>query len=186
MKIVSQFFYSILIVLLVFFINLIFLNLLPHPFNQINLIFVFLIWLIIYKSNIQPLWLGVALAVLAELYSLATFGVLLAAIILSLLLVSWFLLNIFTNRSIYIVLVSGFLGLTSFRIFYWLFFSLTNLFKSAPLHLPSSFLNESLWSITLSSIALAVFYSVTSLFITRLKPEYLHTKGNRYELWRSI
>lgn len=157
----------------IFIIHLAAINLLPYPFSHLNVVFLLFTWLIIFSGQTKILYLGLPLAFLLELYSPAPFGVITLSFLISLSLVSWFLFNLLTNRSLYIVFLAGFSGLLLYRFLFILILFILNLFKGgAPLLLPEVLLNIFL-EIILTSLALVVFYFLTSLFIRRLNPAYV-------------
>jgi len=143
---------------------------LPYPFNQINIIFAIIIWLIIFTNQINVLWVLLPVSFLVEIFSPALFGVFSAAAFLSLSLVSWFLLNIFVDRSVYIVLLSGILGVLGFRLLKVL---LSGILLKYNFLSSTEILIDWLWEIALTAATLAVFYFFTSLFTKRLHPEYI-------------
>lgn len=159
--------------IVIFIVHLLVINLFPYPFNHINTVFLCLFWLVIFSGQSKILWLALPLAFLLELFSPVPFGVITAALILSLAIIGWFLFNIFTNRSLYIVFLSAFLGLLLYRLLFVLILYILNLFKGGyQLLLPEILLNIFL-EIILTAGVLTFFYFLTTLFIRRLNPAYI-------------
>lgn len=173
MKSLAKILGLILGVVVIFIIHLVVINLFPYPFNHVNTVFLCLLWLVIFSGQTKILWLALPLAFLLELFSPVPFGVITLALIISLSVISWFLFNIFTNRSPYIVFLSAFLGLLLYRLLFALILYLLNLFKGGyPLLLPEILFNIFL-EIILTSGVLTFGYWLTTLFIRRLNPAYI-------------
>ncbi|MCX6779675.1 MAG: hypothetical protein NT034_00660, partial [Candidatus Magasanikbacteria bacterium] len=157
---------------------LIFINLAWHlivhpPFNLINITLALLLWVIVSnpRGNYWPYILYVAFV--NELFEKTSFGITALPLIFTLLFVHWLLLNIFTNRSLITVFLSGFCALILYRLLFigsdFLFYSAADqsTFNAPQLKL---FLTEA----TLTASVLGVGYLISAFFIKRLHPEYIN------------
>lgn len=102
---------------------------LPYPFNQINSAYIILTWFYIYKNKTEWLWVALGTSVLMEIYSSHPFGVMTAAILLSLILVQFMFNVIFTNFSWINVFFLGFLIFIVHKMILIGILFMTNLFN---------------------------------------------------------
>jgi hypothetical protein len=126
------------------------------------------------------IWLGLIVSYFLELFSGSPFGIGMAATTISLLAINWFQLNILTNRSGYIVLLSLLLGIALYRILFILFLTVSRYF----LHQESLSYKEVIidagWEVLLSSVVLFLLQLIVSKFkkrfvgSTRLKNEIVY------------
>lgn len=158
---------------LIFFLQFVSKEFLPYPFDQINVIFVAMVWLIILSSRLEIIWLGAPLAFLLEIFSSAPFGLNSFVLLLSFLLVYWLLANFLTNRSFLIVLLLGLIGMTFYRL---VFIAVEQLFglTSGTNWTWSGALSLYALEVVLTAVALTLFYLLTSLFVKKLNPSYVN------------
>jgi hypothetical protein len=90
---------------------------------------------------------------------------------------SWFLINIFTNYSIYIVGLSGFVGIICYRLFFLLFLFGAHIFFNFYFSLTSETILEWLWEICTTTFFMIIFYLIISSFTNHLKPHYISIKN---------
>lgn len=160
-------------IFLVFLTHTLFIYLLPYPANRINFLFIILLWLIIHKNDPLILWLALPLSFATELFSSLPFGLSTAALLFSLFLEHWLLLNIFTNHSWYIVLLSGFTALVSYRILFFILVGTAVLFKATDYSLRWSILPDLIVEGLINACALTLLYLASRLFSRRLNPRYI-------------
>ena len=147
---------------------------LPPPFNQINLLFLALLLYSLYRSEQVVLWAGVIVGFLSELFSSSPFGINSVSIVVSLTLLSWLLRNIFINHSWYVVLLSGFLYIVSYRLVYFFLIMVLGIFTGDR----SISNNLSLWSTAeeaaINALVLTIIYFFISLVSKhKLSPKYI-------------
>ncbi|MBI5221474.1 MAG: hypothetical protein HY979_01575 [Candidatus Magasanikbacteria bacterium] len=152
---------------------LIFLNLSWHiivnpAFNLLNFTLAVLLWVIISnpRGNYWPYILYVAFV--NELFEKTVFGITFLPLIFTLLFVHWLLLNIFTNRSLITVFLSGFSAVVFYRL---LFIGSNFLYYQSLIYIAQLklFLTEALFT----AIALSLGYLISAFFIKHLHPEYI-------------
>ncbi len=157
---------------------LIFLNLSWHiianpALNLININLAVLLWAIISnpRGNYWPYILYVAFV--NELFEKTSFGITALPLIATLLFVHWLLLNIFTNRSLVTVFLSGFCALVLYRL---LFIGSNFLFYSYPDQTLTNGTQLKLLLVEaiLTASVLAFGYLISAFFIKRLHPEYIN------------
>lgn len=176
-----QIFKFIIPTIFVIALHLFFINFLPYPFNNINTIYFAVLWLIMISSKINFFLLGLAALFVSELFSGLPFGITSASMLISLIIAHWFLLNIFTNRSLYMVFLSTFIGLIIYRILFFIILAVWNLFSHVALWPGAESLAEIAWEIALTPCALLIFYLLASKLTKRLDPNYIAlSKGKIY------
>lgn len=157
----------------IFIAHVLILNILPFPFNHLNIILIIFLWLIIYSGSERILWLALPLAFLLELFVSSPFGLTSVALIFTLMVMHWILRNIFTNRSLYIVFFAGFLGIAIFRFSFLTILLLINLFNSDFTLSWPEVLTNIFYEIVLTTALFFLIYLLTILFFKRLNPKYI-------------
>lgn len=173
MRLTIKLLLSLVGIFFIFFIHTFFIYLLPYPANRLNFLFIILLWLIIYKNDPSILWLALPLSLSTELFSSVPFGLSTAALLLSLFLEHWLLLNIFTNHSWYIVLLCGFTAIVSYRILFFLFIFIATLLRVMQYSFQWNILPDLLVEGSLNAGALMMLYLLSRVFIRRLNPRYI-------------
>lgn len=140
----------------------------------INLILTILLFLIFFSRFSLALWLALLGGLLLELFNAAPFGVLTAALLISLSLSSLLFNYFFTNRSLPALLA---LGLCGTLIYHLIFFFLNLLFS---LKLPllfslsiSDFTPVLLWSLLFNNLLLVIIFLIAGRFSKKLKSVFL-------------
>lgn len=182
MKRLLKIIFYIIFILAVFLAHLSLINCLPHPFHNINLPFLAILWFVILTAESRSLYLALPLAFVLELYASAPFGANSGALIFSLGIITWFLLNIFTNRSFYIVILSSFLGTLLYRLLHVAFTLFADFFVALNQTLFFSwgdFMVETLWEMLFTSVLATIFYIITYLSFRGLNPKYIKIDKNQ-------
>lgn len=163
---------SFLLIFLILVTQIFVINFLPFPFDHINVIILFLLWFIILSNNSTAIWLILLLSWLTELLSTTPFGVNLIALIATLLITSWLLTHVLTNRSIYLVWLLALLGLVIYRsIFFILLICLNFLMLSFDLN--KEIMMDIIWEIILTSATSGIFYLFSYKLIKKINPSYI-------------
>ena len=174
MKKLFSFGTTILLILGSITVHLSIINLFPYPFNYINILFVIMIWPLIFSEKKRLLTLAVPLTFFMELFSSAPFGINIVSIICSLIFVRWLLLNLFTNRSIYIVFLAGLFVTITYRLLFMLFLFGASLIQHHNNFSFSIFLFiNALWSSFLTAVLLVLAYTMMSIYRRRFNPGYI-------------
>jgi hypothetical protein len=163
-KILTLFFTVLLILTTHIFV----VNFLPFPFNHINITLSWLLILSTVKLDKKSIWLGLIISYFLELFSGTPFGIGVATTILTLLVISWFQLNILTNRSGYMIFLSLLLGTTFYRALFIIFLTVNNYFSRLPTLPYKEIITDAGWEILLSSIILFLVYFIGVSFLKRL------------------
>jgi len=174
-------FKRIFFLILLLFAHISVSNFFNYPINQINVIYLFLLWQIIVKRESKYLiGLAICCGLFIEIYSTMPHGIYLLSLLFAVIFVRWILQNIFSSRSTHIVLLSFLIGLVVYRLF---FFSLLAIFfRSNPfaINLNLIYLYNIAWEITLNLFIVLIFYLVTYKFIKALNPAYISLKKKKH------
>ena len=160
--------------IIVLIIHIIVNEVLPQPFNFINVIFIFILLLLIIKRVNNILWLIFPLCFLLELYSSAPFGINTLALLTTFAIIDWALNNIFVHRSVYIAIFSSLFGILCYRLLFILFLIMLNKFQLYFFWQVT--LMEILWEVTLTTSTLAIAYVIFYKLEKRFNPRYLNTQ----------
>ena len=157
---VIRFCRALILIVGLFLIHLIFINLLPSPFNNINLIFLYLLWQIIHYNKL-PVWQSLVLAGLLELFSSTPFGINLIIYPASFTLLFWISKNILVNRSFYTIIITTALGVVLFRLIFIIALLILNVFIASLFTLNQEILIYIGWEIVLNCAFSVIIYLVT-------------------------
>jgi len=111
---------------LVIFFSMVQTNLLVSlrwPWNFFNLILSIVIFITVILNYHRGLWFALFSGLIIDLFSFLPFGTMTAAMLLTVIIINGLFKNFFTNRSLYSLIILGFLG----NIVYFVFFLFINL-----------------------------------------------------------
>lgn len=165
---------KIIAVFLVFTINIFTVNILPYPFNHLNSIFIGTFLFLIFSKNSRAFWFAAPLALLSEFFSSMPFGANTAALLASMLVIEWTLVNLLTTRTILTCLASFLIGFITYRFVFiavLIFFQLLNL--SDKIILTKIFFANIGVELAVNALLTLLLYPVISFFIRRPNPRYL-------------
>lgn len=177
MKFFGKIFFWLVLVVFIFCLQFFLITFFPYPFSQINLIFIFLLWLFLLKLRLEIIWLGGPLFFLHGLFLSTPFLLVSIAAFVSFIIVAWFLLNVFTHRSFYMVFLSGLFGVGLFRFLYFLFLNISNFLDKSQYIFTATFYFDYLWEVFLSAILLTILYTISIVFFPQVNPSYIKQRG---------
>lgn len=170
-KIIKNIFFFLLANFLIF-INLSWHIIASPKLNLLNITLALLLWVIISnpRGNYWPYILYVAFV--NELFEKTAFGITALPLIFTLLFIHWLLLNIFTNRSLVTVFLSGFSAVVMYRL---LFIGMNFLYNSSSDQSVTNIIQLQLFLIEVifTASVLSLIYLISTFFIKRLHPEYI-------------
>ena len=149
---------------------------LPAPLNSINTLLLITIFLLSTNPKTKTLLFALTIAFVVELYSSTYFGILLSAFLASSMVVHWVLLNIFTNRSIYMIWLTGVMGVIIYRAWFLLIWIFINIITKTDFTVGVEFLQNLFWEALLTSTLLVLIYTLTITFGKKLRPDYIVIK----------
>lgn len=150
--------------------------LLPFPFNQINLIFIYVVWLNVNNSSGRVLRIALLLSFFTELFSSSPFGFSTLALLLSLIVLQWFLNNIFTNHSWYVVMITGGISLIGYRLLFFVLLIIAHVFSPKLMAFDIIPWTNITIEALMSALGLTLFYGGTTLILKRFNPKYISVR----------
>lgn len=154
-------------------------NVLPYPFNHINLIMSLFFLLIIFTSKKEIFWLAFFSSFFLELYSGLSFGIIIISSLIALIIFYWFLFNIFTHRSFYMIFLASALGMVIYRFVFIGFLFLYNVFFEQSGDVNTFLVLKDIFlEVIFTSIFILIFYVLLTFLIKKLRPDYV--KKNLY------
>lgn len=163
-------------VLVVILIHTTVINVLPFPFNFMNVIFVTLMWLLFYTDSGATPWLTLIFGFLLELFSASPFGFEMIGLFFSVALIRWALNTVLTNHSRAIVAFAGGAGIFCYRLIFYSLFGVYELFHGNNDWFSAAILANVGWEIVLSAAALLIAYVLSAPFISRFNPKYIRAR----------
>ncbi len=156
-----------------------FIATLPRPFNYFNLVLSILIFITVLLNFRQALWFALFSGLILDMFSFSGFGTMAVVLLLVAVILNFLFKNFFTNRSLYSLVILGFLGNAAYILFLLIFNFLFFIF-GAPDNL-DKFLSRAnifglLWQIIFSVSFLAVMFLVFNFVSKKLKSVFLDIK----------
>lgn len=143
--------------------------LLPHPFSNINIIFLILIIIMMSRDSGLVVWISFFIHFFAEIYSSTPFGLILFSGTISILIIFWLYRSIFTNRSWYSAMAMSVLALLIYRLLYISVLSLLQWFDLTSLILEKTTFITFGWEILFTCLLTGIIYFVLSQFFKSFK-----------------
>ncbi len=148
-------------------------NVLPYPFEYINLIFVFLFIYLLTDEEGVVLWYALILGFLMELFISSSFGITLMALFFCMLSTKWLITYFLTNRSFYIIIFASTLSLFIYRVYFLGLISVVNFFFKKDFLYTSRTAADYAYEMALTAIVITLIYLFLSRFLTKLNPKYI-------------
>ncbi len=171
----SKIIFNILFLFLAVLFQIFFVNNLPYGLSKLNLILIILIFILSLANFEYAFWWALGVGFLLDVYSFHLFGTYLLAIIFSIIVANFLLINFFTNRSLYSFLMLSFLFLLIYELSLQFIFYFINIFSHQYIFriLKADFwLNLFQAEVYNLFLVIIVFYAIN--FITqKLKPVFL-------------
>jgi len=149
-----------------------FFTILPWPFNYFNLILSVVFFITIILNYGMGLWFAVSAGLILDLFSFLNFGTLTISLLLTVIAVNFLFDNFFTNKSLYSLIILGFLGnlvyiiiLLVFNFAYFIFGINNNLNKFFTL---SNFYGL-LWQFFFNILLLSALFLIFNFLSKKLK-----------------
>ncbi|MSU75291.1 MAG: hypothetical protein EXS55_02145 [Candidatus Magasanikbacteria bacterium] len=165
-------FFLVVVITMIHFIVITFTS---SPWNSIHLILASLFCLLIITAQkpISALAMALIFGFCVELFASTPFGLVSFALLISVIVVSFLLNTIFTNRSILIVFFSGVVGTASYYIILTIGIMTQAFFYKTNFIVTTEFVERAGISILTTSLFFIISYSFISRFTRRLNPRYI-------------
>ncbi len=173
LKIFLQIFGKIFLLAIIFIAHIWVNNVLPYPFEHINLVFVFLFLTLLMNKTEQALWYSLILGLFLELFVASSFGVTMISLYFCLLTTSWLLTYFLTNRSFYIITLTSAISIFIYRVYFLGLNSLSNFFFKKTFLYTSRTFADYAYEMALTAFVIMFSYLILSYWIKKLNPKYL-------------
>lgn len=150
-----------------------FLTTWPQPVSSINLILSLIIFIAVIVSYEKGLWLAFMGGALLELYSGMFFGIATLSLILTVMAINFLFTNFFTNRSLYSLVILGFIGTTGYNLIVMLLMFLFSIFGGRVNLFNYNFWDYFFWQPLLNLLILSVIFFAYYISSGRLKNIFL-------------
>jgi hypothetical protein len=164
---------KIFIASFIFILQIAAANLLPPPWNRLNLIFIAAMLIMIFNRQNQFVWYLFGLSLMSELFHSSPFGLNTAALCVSIAALDWLLINKLTNRFFPIVFIAGLIGVFTYRSAYLIMAAISHLIFGTAFALSAPLALDFLFEMLINAALLTVIYLIPALFIKKLNPRYL-------------
>lgn len=165
--------YTVGVISIIFVAHIAISYLVPAPFNYINLITISLALISLRQNSDQAIWYALVLGFLLELFSADYFGVTMAALVVSVMVLSWLLRTVFTNYSWYMIFLTGFLFVVVYQSLQIMFRIGTEIVLRKPVYFTSAVGKEILLEALINTFILTVVYLIASSVSKRHSPRYI-------------
>jgi len=145
--------------------------LLPHPLNNINIIFIAVILFMIKRETGLSVWLACILHFFIELYSITPFGLILFPGVISAVFAYILYANVFTNKSWYSAVALTVSALIIYRLLYTIIFWLVEFSAGRSGSIRSFLLINYMWELALTGVVVGAAVYLLSKVMPRFKTE---------------
>jgi len=165
---------GILFIIFAVLFQISFLNNLYFPFNQINIVLVFLIFISFINYDYGLYWLAISVLIL-EIYSQYPFGMIILAYTGAFMLIIWLYNNFFTNKSLYSLIVLGSAGVFFYNVFIYFSVRILFLFNLSKnyIELNNQYFFYLIWNLFLSLICLIILFILFRALSKKMKIFFL-------------
>ena len=157
----------------IFFLHIFCINVLPFPFNRLDIIFVTVWWGVCHKNHSAQWWSALFLGLLTELFASSPFGLATLSLLLSLYTGRWLMQNVFTSHAWPVVLISALASLTVYHIVFLLLLAVHHIIYGVPVLLNGPYLAGALYGMLLTMAILTARYFFDRLANKQRAPYYI-------------
>ncbi len=169
MELLKKTFIILFILILLVGCSMLVSYLLPYPFSNINIIFIFLIIFMMARDSGLVVWISFFTNFFTEIYSSTPFGLILFSGTISILIIFWLYKTIFTNRSWYSAMALVSLALLLYRTLFIISLSLLKIFGLTYLTFEKTTFIIFGWELLFTCLLTGVVYFVLSKFFKSFK-----------------
>lgn len=144
-----------------------------NPIDLLNVIMAVFLWLIILNPRQKYILAATYTLMVCELFYTSPFGVESFAQISALLLANWLLLHVFTNRSLIIIFFTSLVTMLVYRFIFLILTFFNSIIQNSSVSFSSILLKVFLNEALITAATLSVIYIISSIFVKRLRPEYI-------------
>ena len=157
-------------------VHIVLQDLLPAPFNRLNVVFILVLGLVVLFRDLRIIWVGIGLGFILEIFSVTPFGAIMISLLVGLWAGGWILLRLLSSHTFGVIFFATAVGIIVYRLvlsgLLWIF----NLFGFFSFGLTTAAISAALIEAVLSGAVMAGLYFIGAQFIRRLRPEYVNTQ----------
>jgi len=143
------------------------------PVNSLNLILSLVIFVTVVIDYNKGLWWAFGLGIFLELYSSLPFGLLMMSLFFVVIFINFLFSNIFTNRSLYTLLILGLIGSVCYNLAVSFFYLLFIVFNYNVEMFKFDLWLQFVWQPILNALILTVVFFTYYISTSRLKNIFL-------------
>jgi len=162
-----------ILALILFVLHVIISNLLPEPWNRLNVIFIAAMCALLFQKKTKFIWHIFIIALITELFLASPFGLATGTLFISVAAMDWILLNLLTNRFFLIIFIAGFLGMFIYKFSYLIAYTALHYVANLSFSLSRAVLYDFFIETLINAFVLTIIFLISSLMIKKLNPKYL-------------
>ena len=166
-----------LLALLTFFVQIFVVAFLPEPFEHINVIFLSTFLIMVIAGTAESIVWGGFLMFAYSLFSAGSLSVHVISFLAAIGCISWLFHTLFTNRSLYAVILIAALGIILYHGFSIGIATLHDFVQPNVLFPYSDRLHVAGWETVMTTAVVVLGYLLSMLFVRRLNPRYIRDRN---------
>jgi hypothetical protein len=159
--------------------HLFFAYVLSYPASLINILFIFILLILLIRESGIVVWFAFGCHFIIELYSTTPFGVILLSATSATLITYWTYKRVFTNRSWYAGAILSALCITQYRVLYVLTLSSLRLFGIGDPVPYRPLMTAFVWEVLLTSVIVGISYLVIMVVVPSIRPSSVVSRQSR-------
>lgn len=164
---------NLLAIIILGIIQVSFLTTWLFPINSLNLILSLVVFLTVIVSYERGLWWALGGGLFLELYYSSVFGLITLSLLLTVIGINFLFNNFFTNRSLYSLVILGFIGTIGYQLIILSFKLLVMIFGFSISFLGFNFWFQFFWQPILNLIILGIIFFTYYISTGRLRNIFL-------------
>ncbi len=166
---------------LVIWVHLFFVDVLPFPYNRLNVTIIFGLVSIIMIGNSKILWWFLPPLMIEELFIAMPYGINIIAIFSAFVFFNWCLQSVFVSRSLLIVWLVALATILGYRVLlYFMLFSFGSFSLETLMMSWGNISLEIMWELILTGMMLVIIYIPLMMFVKKLQPGYMMVRHKEY------
>lgn len=172
---------NLIFIIILGIIQVSFLTTWPLPISSLNLILSLVIFLTVIVNYQKGLWWAVGGGLFLELYTSLPFGIVISSLFLVALAINFLFNNFFTNRSLYSLLILGFIATIFYNLMVTVLKLIAAVFGFNIAISGFSFRLQFIWQPFLNLLVLTIIFFAYYIFTGRLRNMFLSHQPSIYE-----
>lgn len=160
-------------IFLSFILHIFIKTVLPFPFDYLNIMILIFVWInifrpdsILFKAMIIPL-------MCLELFTYTPFGLMTGTILITCFIIRWFVRNVFTNYSFYMVVSITLLSLICYRLIWYGAMTILSIFTTTLSSVTREVVKDWSYEILVTASTIIILYIIVAWITPYFKPHYI-------------